>query len=142
MWAIRSIHQKNVNTESLLTFLATIITNVHLDKAKIATLARLNASSDDTKCDRSRRMNTERNTVYYHAKNSKIWVTCQATKIVHMHQVSSATTRRKEKIRRFLEDKLGASFVDWQARKTTQKNAHIHLCVALRIGRNQSACVI
>ena len=44
---------------------------VHLDKAKIATLARLKAS-DVIKRDRSRRLNAERNTVYYHAENSKI----------------------------------------------------------------------
>ena len=45
---------------------------VHLDKAKIATLARLKASSDLIKRDRSRRLNAERNTVFYHAENSKI----------------------------------------------------------------------
>ena len=41
---------------------------VHLDKAKTATLAKLKASSDVIKRDRSRCWNA----VYYHAENSKI----------------------------------------------------------------------
>ena len=44
---------------------------VHLDKAKIATLARLKATSDIIKRDRTRRLNTERNTVYYHAQKEQ-----------------------------------------------------------------------
>ena len=55
-----------------------------------------------------------------------------------------ATTRHEEKkLRRFLEEKLDVTlFCPLAAKQKYQKKAHVHLCVASRIGRNQSECVI
>ena len=68
----------------------------HLDKAKIATLARLKASSDVIKHDKSCCLNIERK--YYHDD--------------------------AEKIMEVLGRKTGCFFVDWQPCKTT-KRTHI-----------------
>ena len=52
----------------------------------------------------------------------------------------SATTGREEK-KEVLGRKAGRFFCRLATTQNHQKNAHVHLCVASRIERNQSACV-
>ena len=116
--------------------------HVHLDKAQIATLARLKASSDVIKRDRIRCLNVESNTIYYHAEKKQdlghvLGNQNRSHTSTFIHQQHDA----RKKIRRFLEEKLD-TFFPLTTTQDHQKNAHVHLCVASRIGRNQSACVI
>ena len=83
---------------------------VHLDTAKITTLARLKASSDVIKRDRSRRLNLERNiTMLKTARfRSRVWQPKSFTCI----KFHSTTTRYEGKKTEVLGRKSGRFFVD------------------------------
>ena len=107
---------------------------VHLDKAKIATSARLKPP-DVIKRDKSRRLNVGRNITMLKTARFR----SRATKIVQIWQQHDA----EKKLRRFLEGKLQVTLSCRLATtQNHQKNVHVHLWVASRIRRNQSACVI
>ena len=102
---------------------------VHLDKAKIATLVRLKASSD-IKGERRPRLNVERNITKL--KEGRFRSRARQPKSFTCIKFHSATTRHEEKkLRRFLEEELDVfSFVDWQPRQTTKRTHTLCICVA------------
>ena len=102
VWAIRSIQQKKCKHATLDVFLY-----IHLDKAKVATLARLKPSPDVIKRDKRRGLNVERNITML--KTARFRSHARQLKSLTCIKFDSATTWREErKLRRFLEEKLDA----------------------------------
>ena len=98
---------------------------VHLDKAKIATLARLKASFDVIKRDRSRCLNVERNITM--RKTARCRSRVRQPKSFTCIKFHSATTRRGE-------NNYGGSWKNnWMlfcrlaTTQNHQRNAHVHL---------------
>ena len=114
--------------------------HVHLDKAQIATLARLKASSDVIKRDRIRCLNVESNTIYYHAEKKQelghvLGNQNRSHTSTFIHQQHDA----RKKIRRFLEEKLDTFFsIDNHARPPKERTRPPLRCFAYR---KESECV-
>ena len=108
-----SLSDKIDSTEKMLTLkfasqrLMYFYIYVHLDKPKIATLARLKPSPDVIKRDKSRRLNVEKNITML--KIARFRSRARQPKSFTCIKFHSATTRReKKKLRRLLEEKLDA----------------------------------
>ena len=111
--------------------------DVHLDKVKIATLARLKASSDviKTRCT-SRRLNVERNITML--KTARFRSRARQPKSFTSINFHSAT-RREEKIEEVLGRKTGAFLSIGNHAKPPRENIRPPLrCIAYRKG---SECV-